>query len=428
MKNLTTYLLIAACNGLSIAGRPSFKSQTVYSRFSRSEPDAITSQLDLLREAYNLPALAVSLTNSTSRSPYTAQTGVISLDNTSNPIHPNSPWPLGSNTKSMTATTIALLIQDDLLFWNTTLADVFSANGSFPLPLTTPLHASHANTTIAQLASHRSGLTGTFGIDQPPMFAGQMQELYDMPAAESRALAATTTLALPIPEGGEKGRFVYSNDNYILLGFIIDVLANKSAEEVIRERIWQPLGLESARWGSPLQDDSDKDMAGVPWPHLVDLSGNGSEIYAYKEDWSVRFRDLPPYMNTAGVAWMGVGNYQLWLRAQVDEDLWSGKLGLTEETIEEWLHRKADGEVDPKRGEYDYTYGAWVWSSDSSDCGDAGVCLSHIGSNTMYVDNAWVDTGRNVTAAAFTNAPLAGGGVTGTNMAIELLVNGSIVF
>lgn len=388
-------------------------------------PSDVDDQLSALREAYTLPALAISLQSDTSEL-RTAHSGVLNLNHPNDTVQPDTLWPLGSNTKSMTATTIALLIQDGLLDWDTPLSEIFSPlyNNTTSLPdylaiaLSQPLHASHANTTVLNLLTHRSGLVGTFGIDATPLGVSQIQPMFDYPREVSRALAASSSLALPAP--GERGVFKYANDNYIVLGFIIDVLTNSTAEKVIAERLWEPLEMRSARFGPPDLDGGE----GV-WPHLVDfLTG---DTYAYRDEWMVGARDLPGYVNTAGGAWMGVSDYGTWLRLMVDEALWD-KVGLDRETVER-LQTRFDGPVNRTLGELEYTAGAWVWAGEG-DClnGEGeGVCLTHTGSNTMNVGAAWVETARKTTVAALTNAPLAGGGEKGTDVAIAMMLNGTII-
>src|SRR5690606_7323970 len=60
-------------------------------------------------------------------------------------------WHLGSCTKAMTSTLVALLIEDGLLEWSTTLGEAFGADW---VPA---LHASYRDITVTQLLGHIGG-------------------------------------------------------------------------------------------------------------------------------------------------------------------------------------------------------------------------------------------------------------------------------
>ena len=64
---------------------------------------------------------------------------------------PNDLWHLGSNTKAMTATLVARLIEQGQLSWDTTVADVFSDKDF-------EIHPDFRGVTLLQLLSHRAGL------------------------------------------------------------------------------------------------------------------------------------------------------------------------------------------------------------------------------------------------------------------------------
>ncbi|ETN43404.1 uncharacterized protein HMPREF1541_02563 [Cyphellophora europaea CBS 101466] len=368
----------------------------------------VSSQLEGLRVQYSLPALAISFNDGTGLNQ--AHTGVRKLGDRTN-VTADDAWPLGSNTKAMTATIVALLIQDGLLAWNTTLDEIFaSAN------LT--IQDAFVNVTIGELATHRSGITGTFGVDNPPLLPSQMLELYEMNATLGRAVAVSTVLLLPTL--GERGSYQYSNNNYIILGFVIDVVTGEAAEDVISKRLWEPLEMQSAGWGAV--SESNATSVENPWPHLLNLTT--AEPYAYHPEWPVVFRDLAPYMDTAGVAHMSLADYDKWLRLHVDEDAQQA-VGLEAVQLE-MLHTAYHGEDDEEEAE-GYTYGGWIRVVEGCPgAEDNGFCLVHTGSNTMYVTYACIDTGDRITASAMTNAPYAGGGINGTTMAAVMVLNGTI--
>src|SRR6185369_4570661 len=67
------------------------------------------------------------------------------------PLTLNDHWHLGSDTKAMTSTLIARLVEHGSLKWDATVADVFP-------DLAREIHPDFQKVTLLQLLSHRAGL------------------------------------------------------------------------------------------------------------------------------------------------------------------------------------------------------------------------------------------------------------------------------
>jgi len=366
----------------------------------------IDAQLQELISTYNIPALGVTVDDGSVV--VHAHSGVRKFG-TNESVSADAVWHLGSNTKSMTATIIALLVQEGLLTWDTTMKDIFV--DIFP-----KIHDNVQNVTLKELAAHRSGISGTFGFD-PGTPAYMQLSIYAMDEVPARAVAVSNILGdspLGWQANGTRGAYEYSNNNYIILGHVIDVITGKPAEEVIKTKIWEPLGLSSASW-EPLSPNS-------PWPHMPNLTT--LEPYPYPEGWPVELRDLPPPLNPAGLAHMTTADYNKWLRVHVDPAA-QKLIGLDSEQLA--ILHTAPPILNPT--ERTYTYGGWVryvgeaCSNSTTD----GYCLFHTGSNLMNIAQGWVDTTRNLTVSVMANCPPVSGGADATMAALGLLKSENLV-
>ncbi len=140
---------------------------------------------------------------------------------------------LGSCTKAMTAAIIGQLCTEGKLRLDSTLADVFRDS-------TLVTESDWGAVTISQLLQHRSGAVANF----------LPYQLFDQPHPDSVIAARHALLeALCKKNRPRDPKFVYSNVGYILLGHVAEQLDGKPWEEVVTERLFQPLGMETAGFG-----------------------------------------------------------------------------------------------------------------------------------------------------------------------------------
>ncbi len=191
-------------------------------------------------------------------------------------------WHLGSCTKAMTATLIAVLVEKGELSWNLTLKDAFDG---------IEVHEDICDVTLRQLLAHRGGLLAN------PMVKDLWQRLRDHEGStrDARAMMAVEVLALrPAAEPGS--RFLYSNTGYMLAGAIAERATGKSWETLIQEQVFDPLGMKTAGFGPPgdrsaitqPRAHSAKGLAIEPGP-LADnpaALGPAGTVHASLEDWA----------------------------------------------------------------------------------------------------------------------------------------------
>ena len=353
----------------------------------------------------NLPALGVVYDSGNGSEPFVAADGVrkigIDINATTGDI-----WHFGSCTKAMTAAVVALLIQDDLLSWNSTLGTILGDVDGCREMLDV-----YRDVTIELLSSHTSGITDA------ALTRDVALELHTLNAAQGRIVATNVTLTSEPAGGAQKGVAKYANMNYVILGLMIEIVTSISAEGVVEQRLWGPLNMTSAGWGpNPETSTSSVDN---PYPHTPSgTKGTHGEAIPLPESIPVESRDNPPALNTAGRAHMRLADFNNWLRLQVDSSA-QAAIGLQSSSLPKLRA------VTPGSG--GFTYGGWIGSLQK----DGRSILNIDGSNTLNYATAWINVGTGQTVAATTNVggePVQGATyLVGTHRLAEGLLDGSIV-
>lgn len=198
---------------------------------------------------------------------------------------------LGSDTKSMTATLAAMLVEEGKLRWDLTLEEAFPEwKNQIPSAL--------RKATLLQLLSHSSGLTGD---------TEELMKLYFAAPKDIRPLPQVRLWliedAWKLPPAGQPGeKFAYSNLGYIVVGSMIERAAGKSWEELIHERIFTPMGLQSAGLGP----QCSLGVADASVPHIV--TDDGKILPLLGGPWA----DVPAVVGPAGNAHMTPRDFARW--------------------------------------------------------------------------------------------------------------------
>ncbi|HHH37526.1 MAG TPA: class A beta-lactamase-related serine hydrolase, partial [Epsilonproteobacteria bacterium] len=181
------------------------------------------------KEKYALPAIAV-ITVKDDQTVEKSGKGLRRMED-SVPVSEQEYWGIGSITKSMTATLTAAIIDSGILNWDTTLAEIF--------PEFDGMQERYRSITVSELLSHSAGLPQ----DDDEVWAPFVQS--DTPLSEQRY--ALTEEVLKHASDQQRGKFLYSNINYVVVAAILEKLTSKSFEELIRTRLFEPLGMHHSR-------------------------------------------------------------------------------------------------------------------------------------------------------------------------------------
>ena len=277
-------------------------------------------------------------------------------------------WHLGSVTKSMTATLLAVLEDDGLLFPDDTLTallpDVEMADG-------------WSACTLDHLLTHTAGVAANF----PDEFQDVWPETPEELVAERRRFIADVLADEPESPCGE--RFQYSNVGYTIAGHIAETVAGEPYEALIQNRVFLPLGLISAGFGPPRGEHADREPVG----HGVLLLGS-VRVRVPVDPFKMR-ADNSPLIAPAGTVHMTIGDLARYGATHLDGEYGSEPVLLPQPSWERlhapFLDDYARGWV---RQERDWAGGSLIW---------------HNGSNTYWYALLMLLPATNMTLAFVTN-------------------------
>jgi CubicO group peptidase (beta-lactamase class C family) len=158
------------------------------------------------------------------------------------PVTSTDQWHWGSNTKSMTATLVARLVEKGVVSWDQTVGELLG--DAVP-----DMQESYRDVTFRQLLSHRAGLAANI--------AGEIAIEFGQSAADPIAdRLKWVRLALSqTPVGPKEETFSYSNNGYIVAGAMLEAATGESWETLIRREVFAPLGMTGAGFGAPKGPD-----------------------------------------------------------------------------------------------------------------------------------------------------------------------------
>lgn len=215
-------------------------------------------------------------------------------------------WHLGSNTKAMTATLAARLVEAGIIEWNTTIGGTLT-------DIVDDLHPDMRNITLESLLNHTSGLPANAGM-LTMISLSDSDETSDY--VEDR-LAYANSILRQSPE--TEGEFVYSNAGYVVAGLMLETVAGESYEVLMEREVFDPLDMGTAGWGPPgTRGDNDQPRGHASGWFGLDAREPGASA------------DNPPAMNSAGRAHMSLEDLGRFLHAHasrpndyLSEESWS---------------------------------------------------------------------------------------------------------
>lgn len=318
----------------------------------------LKTTLDSLRYALDLPSLAGAIVTDTGIIDAQA-VGCRRYGGEMN-ITLDDQYNLGSNTKAITAVLIGILIDEGYLSWSTTLPEVFPEDTQIMRP-------EYRDVTILNLLSHSSGF---MRIPTPLFSSGTPRD----------QRAEMVKWALAQPPAIERGKYLYSNLGYNILGAIAEKLADRPFEEMLKEKVLNPLGITSAGFGpmgSPGQEDEPLQHTNARSPIEPLPNADLPPVYSPSARLHLSIRDWARF-----IQWM--------LAAQ------SGHQSLVTQHTAGVLTTK---QVQGDSGSFYYACGWMVYSSQWA----GGTTLSHSGSNGYNYSEAILAPGKCFGVLAMTN-------------------------
>ena len=152
---------------------------------------------------------------------------------------------LGSCGKAMTATMLATLVTEGKLSWDIKLIEAIPE-------LKNRIHTDYYKITLWQLLTHRAGIPKNWS----------NSDRYNSKEIEKRRLAIIEN-NLKSPATYEIDKFHYSNFGYVIAASMAEQITGLSWEVLMKQRLFDPLGMSSAGFGNPnISKSTDQ-----PWGH-----------------------------------------------------------------------------------------------------------------------------------------------------------------
>jgi CubicO group peptidase (beta-lactamase class C family) len=323
----------------------------------------LDGQLRTIRQQYDLPALAGAVVTSDG----IRVQGVVGVRKygTNSPVAIDDQFHLGSDTKAMTATLLAMLVEQGKLSWDRTLAQCLPE-------LANTMDPAYRNVTVEQLLAHRAGFT-----DESWPVGETFTSLHNWEGtpAEQRWRYAWAILR-EAPAKSHPGEYLYSNRSYAIAGVIAERITGMAWEDLMRQWLFEPLGMSTCGFGamgSPTAIDE-------PFQHT--LAGSAHQAIAPGP-----LADNPDVIAPAALVHCSIGDWAKFVQAHLRGE--KGEAGILKPETFRRIHTALYG---------DYGFG-WIVTQRSW----GGRVLTHAGSNNQNYAVVWMAPMHDFAVLAATN-------------------------
>lgn len=267
-------------------------------------------------------------------------------------------WHIGSDTKSMTATLAARLVEAGHIDWTATVAQVLDPRLDFD--------PAYGEANLLHLLSHRAGLPH----DAPDPGSTFSRLPLGDPRPERLAYARAALNQPPLAKVGEVES--YSNAGFVVAATMLEVVTGRSWERLMREQVFAPLGLGSAGFGPPRTSRPPSQPLG---------HARGPDGFLHPETRRDK-ADLPVVLGPAGLAHINLGDLLTYLKAHRDRPA----TFLSQASWERLQTAPFGG------------YSALGWGVDAQGS------LGHTGSNGLWWAQVFIDRPASLVFAGVQNA------------------------
>jgi CubicO group peptidase (beta-lactamase class C family) len=327
-------------------------------------PDVLTQQsLAAMRAEAGAPAFAAAARNRDGRAINFAD-GLRAVGRTEQ-VTTNDLWHIGSITKSMTSTLVARCVEAGAVSWDDTVGSVLSS-------VIPDMRAEYRDVNFRHLLSHRSGLISNLEWAEILSFQRENADPRQERIQYSR-LGLTRA-----PAGAKEQHFEYSNTGYVIAGAMLEQKLGATWEALIRQHVFDPLGMASAGFGAP----------GTPGAYDQPV-GHGAGIQAVSEgNRAGPVRPFPPGgVLSDNAAVLGP----------------AGRVHVTFADMFKFLDAHRDRTSFLRRESWDTLHTPPFGGPYAMGLAQRSGALWHNGSNTLWYAEVLIDPARGISAIAATN-------------------------
>lgn len=291
-------------------------------------------------------------------------------------VSPADQFHLGSISKSMTATMLAVMVQRRMLRWDTTIGQTFPE-------LHSTIRPEYEKVTLLMLCSHRAGF---------PKASKAMSAIdwYSWRGTPTEARYKYLSLELSYPplfSPGTKFNYAFG---YEIAAAMAERVASRSYEDLMQELLFRPLRMSTAGFGP----SGSKDKFDQPWPHVAK---NGKYIPLEP----VPRNDNSIVGEAGGEIHCSLEDFAKYLQAHAIGEYGESTL-LPAESFR-FLHQMHFTAEQPISGQVTDNYAVgWFLTVDNTNAN--GLMLWHDGTNGRNCAIAWVAPNLRKAFCAVTNA------------------------
>ena len=260
----------------------------------RSSAESLDAWIDSVRVKHNIPAMgAIAF-----RAETVLARGITGVRRSNSPdvVDVRDRFQLGSNTKAITATVLATLVEEGKVAWTTPLTTVFPEWRD-------SISADFRAVTLDLLLSHHAGISPFEDTDAKDFRS--IPRLSGTPTQRRAAFTAWVLRGKPAGPVGVSGKGVYSNGGYTIAGAIAERITGETWESLVRARVFKPLALTGAfAW-------SDSADVNQPWGHY-ETRGGSKPIDPRDPD-----ERVPPIIWPAGSVELSLDDYARFLQVNL---------------------------------------------------------------------------------------------------------------
>jgi CubicO group peptidase (beta-lactamase class C family) len=273
---------------------------------------------------------------------------------------------IGSDTKSMTATLIALYVNEGKLRWDSTPDEILSGRG------VKEIDPAWKKVTLEELLTHRGGV-------RPNPDLGTIQSVVELRPRAQRLRICRAVLKKP-PDHPPGKDFLYSNTGYMIAAAMLEAVADDAWESLIVRRLFQPLGMKHVGFGPPGAEPSKTGKTPSP-PTITEPWGHRPSGEPVKPDPEA---DNPACFGPAGRVHLTLADWAKYAALHLSagasgrkRDSSAPQQLLPVATLKR-LHTPFDGPIDKHGAKYAMGWGVVELPFHR------GTVLAHDGSNMMW--------------------------------------------
>ena len=205
---------------------------------AQAQTNDVAAKLAEICRKHDVPAMTAAVVNSNAL--VTSDCFGIRKKGTSDKVELSDRFPIGSNTKSMTATLAAVMVDSGKIDWSTSIGEVW------PQATDDDIHPKLSTVTLDQLLTHQSGLPGDISEISGQAWASFFEEKQS-PVLERRRMLKLVLSKVP---SQPQGKFAYSNLGYAIASAMLETRAQESYESLMKKHVFDPLEMHSADFRS----------------------------------------------------------------------------------------------------------------------------------------------------------------------------------